>query len=72
VDLLIDPATRTARVVVMDYKSSGRTVDPTLLAGGVQLQLFAYLSALRKLPEAAALFGAKHVEAAGVFYVATT
>jgi ATP-dependent helicase/nuclease subunit B len=69
VDLLIDPAARTARVVVMDYKSSGRTVDQALLAGGVQLQLFAYLSALRKLPEAAALFGAERVEAAGVFYV---
>ena len=69
VDLLVDPVTRTARVVVMDYKSTSRAVDPTLLAGGVQLQLFAYLSALRKLPEAAALLGAARVEAAGVFYV---
>lgn len=69
VDLWIDPATRTAHVVVMDYKSSARTIDTTLLASGVQMQLFAYLSALRKVPQAAALFGAERVSAAGVFYV---
>jgi ATP-dependent helicase/nuclease subunit B len=69
VDLWVDPATRTAHVVVMDYKSSARNVDATLLASGVQMQLFAYLSALRKVPQAAALFGAERVAAAGVFYV---
>jgi ATP-dependent helicase/nuclease subunit B len=69
VDLLIDPKTRTAHVVVMDYKSSARAVDATLLATGVQMQLFAYVSALRRVPEAAALFGAERVVPAGVFYV---
>jgi ATP-dependent helicase/nuclease subunit B len=69
VDLLVDPATRTARMVVMDYKSSARVVDVRLLAGGVQLQLFAYLAALRGLPAAAAHFGVERLEPAGAFYV---
>ncbi len=69
VDLLVDPATRRARVVVMDYKSSARTVDERQLAGGVQLQLFAYLAALRRLPEAARHFQVESLEAAGAFYV---
>ena len=69
VDLLVDPATRRARVVVMDYKSSTRTVDERQLAGGVQLQLFAYLAALRRLPEAARHFQVEGLDAAGAFYV---
>jgi len=69
VDLLVDPATRRARVVVMDYKSSARTIDTQLLAGGVQLQLFAYLAALCRQPAAARHFGVEGLDAAGVFYL---
>jgi ATP-dependent helicase/nuclease subunit B len=69
VDLLVDAEHRVGRVVVMDYKSSARKIDTQLLAGGVQLQLFAYLAALRRLPSAAKFFGVEHLEAAGVFYL---
>ena len=69
VDLLVDAERRAGRVVVMDYKSSARTIDARLLAGGVQLQLFAYLAVLRRLPAAAKFFGVEHLEAAGVFYL---
>jgi ATP-dependent helicase/nuclease subunit B len=69
VDLLVDAERRVGRVVVMDYKSSARKIDTQLLAGGVQLQLFAYLAALRRLPSAAQFFGVEHLEAAGVFYL---
>ena len=69
VDLLVDAERRVGRVVVMDYKSSARTIDARLLSGGVQLQLFAYLAALRRLPSAARFFGVEHLEAAGVFYL---
>jgi len=53
--------------VVMDYKSSPRKLDKILLAHGVQLQLLAYLAAVRRWP--AAFFGAKQIVPAGVFYV---
>ncbi len=69
VDLLVDAERRVGRVVVMDYKSSARKIDAQLLAGGVQLQLFAYLAALRRLPAAVKFFGVEHLEAAGVFYL---
>ena len=69
VDLLVDAERHVGHVVVMDYKSSARTIDARLLAGGVQLQLFAYLAALRRLPTAAKFFGVEHLEAAGVFYL---
>ena len=69
VDLLVDAERRVGQVVVMDYKSSARTIDARLLAGGVQLQLFAYLAALRGLPSSAKFFGVEHLEAAGVFYL---
>jgi len=53
--------------VVMDYKSSVRKLDKILVAHGVQLQLLAYLAAVRRWP--AAFFGAKAIVPAGVFYV---
>jgi ATP-dependent helicase/nuclease subunit B len=53
--------------VVMDYKSSVRKLDKVLIAHGVQLQLLAYLAAVRRWP--AAFFGAKQIVPAGVFYV---
>lgn len=69
VDLLVDRANRTAYSVVMDYKSTARTVDPRLLAAGVQLQLFAYLAATRGFPAMARHFDVDRIEPAGAFYV---
>lgn len=68
-DVARDAAGR-AWLVVLDYKSSARKIDPVLLAHGVQIQLPAYLAALRGIPGLAALLGANAVVPAGVFYVA--
>ena len=56
-----------ALAVVMDYKSGARKLDKLLVAHGVQLQLLAYLAAVRRWP--AAFFGAEKIVPAGVFYV---
>jgi len=76
------PATRLARAggphrslppgdralaVVMDYKSGSRKLDPILIEHGVQLQLLAYLAALRRWPTT--FLGAGQIVPAGVFYV---
>jgi ATP-dependent helicase/nuclease subunit B len=53
--------------VVMDYKSSVRKLDKIFIAHGVQLQLLAYLAAVRRWP--AGVLGAKQIVPAGVFYV---
>jgi len=53
--------------VVMDYKSGARKLDNVLVANGVQLQLLAYLAAVRRWP--AEFFGVKKIVPAGVFYV---
>ncbi|MEI7732181.1 MAG: PD-(D/E)XK nuclease family protein [Verrucomicrobiota bacterium] len=58
-----------ACVVVIDYKSSSRKPDPVLLQHGIQMQLPAYLSVLRHLPEAAGRLGVAKLIPAGVFYV---
>jgi ATP-dependent helicase/nuclease subunit B len=47
VDLWRDPNTETALAVVTDYKSGGKKLDSLLVQNGVQLQLLAYLGALR-------------------------
>jgi ATP-dependent helicase/nuclease subunit B len=49
--------------VVMDYKSSSRTIDPILLEHGIQLQLPAYLSVLRSLPDHRSVFGVERLVA---------
>jgi ATP-dependent helicase/nuclease subunit B len=54
-------------VVVMDYKSGARKLDNLLVAHGIQLQLLAYLAAVRRWP--ADFFGADAIVPAGVFYV---
>jgi ATP-dependent helicase/nuclease subunit B len=69
VDLLHDPATGQASCVVMDYKSSDVRLDNCLLAHGIQIQLPAYLAALRRLPEAPKLFNVQQLVPAGMFYV---
>jgi ATP-dependent helicase/nuclease subunit B len=53
--------------VVMDYKSSVRKLDKVLIEHGIQLQLLAYLAAVRRWP--AEFFGAQKIVPAGVFYV---
>jgi len=53
----------------MDYKSGRRKLDKILVEHGVQLQLPAYLAALRHWPRPEALLGVKQLVPAGVFYV---
>jgi len=47
VDLWRDPSGDTAFAVVTDYKSGGKKLDSLLVQNGIQLQLLAYLGALR-------------------------
>jgi ATP-dependent helicase/nuclease subunit B len=58
-----------ALAVVVDYKSSARKLDKVLMAHGLQLQLPAYLSVLRRLADARKPFGVTRLVPAGVFYV---
>jgi ATP-dependent helicase/nuclease subunit B len=58
-----------ALAVIVDYKSSGKKIDPVFLHHGMQLQLLAYLNALVNFPEPEKHFGAKKILPAGVFYV---
>ncbi len=55
--------------VVMDYKSSREKLDPVLVGHGVQLQLLAYLAAVRRWPDPRLLLGVDCLNPAGVFYV---
>jgi ATP-dependent helicase/nuclease subunit B len=55
--------------VVMDYKSGQKKLDKILVEHGVQLQLLAYLAAVRHWPDPRALFGVQPLIPAGVFYV---
>ena len=56
-----------ALAVVMDYKSSRRKLDKILIEHGIQLQLLAYLAAVRRWPPE--FFGVNKIVPAGVFYV---
>ncbi|MBI1841967.1 MAG: PD-(D/E)XK nuclease family protein [Verrucomicrobia bacterium] len=56
-------------VVIVDYKSSGRKLEPLKLEHGLQLQLLAYLAVATRTPEAAARLGYKLLRPAGAFYV---
>ncbi len=47
VDVHLEPESQAVRFVVMDYKSSARKLDPLLLKHGIQVQLPAYMAALR-------------------------
>jgi ATP-dependent helicase/nuclease subunit B len=58
-----------ALCVVMDYKSGQKKLDKILVEHGVQLQLLAYLAAIRSWPDPRALFGAQPLIPTGVFYV---
>ena len=69
VDLWRDPAGGAALAVVMDYKSGGKKLDALLIEHGVQLQLLAYLNALRHWENPRKFFGVEKLVPAGVFYV---
>src|SRR6185503_9013662 len=69
VDLWRAPDSNEALAVIVDYKSSGKKLDPVFLHHGMQLQLLAYLNALVHLPDSEKVFGAKKILPAGVFYV---
>jgi ATP-dependent helicase/nuclease subunit B len=69
VDLWRAPNSEEALAVIVDYKSSGKKIDPVFLHHGMQLQLLAYLNALVHFPEPEKFFGAKKILPAGVFYV---
>jgi ATP-dependent helicase/nuclease subunit B len=55
--------------VVLDYKSSGKKLETILVEHGIQLQLAAYLNALRNFRKSHALFGVEKLTPAGVFYI---
>ena len=69
VDIWRDPNSDAAFVVVTDYKSGGKKLDSLLVENGVQLQLLAYLGALRSWKNPEVPFGAVKILPAGAFYV---
>lgn len=69
VDLAPDPRSNQALCVVIDYKSGGRRLDDCLLEHGIQIQLPAYLAALRNLADPSEALGTGRLIPAGVFYV---
>jgi ATP-dependent helicase/nuclease subunit B len=69
VDLWREPGKNSALAVVTDYKSGGNKLDALLVANGVQLQLLAYLAALRRWKNPRAIFGVDELTPAGAFYV---
>ena len=66
---LFKHADGSAQAVVLDYKSSGKQLDATLLHHGLQLQLLSYLGVLRRVAELEKHFGVKEISPAGVFFI---
>jgi ATP-dependent helicase/nuclease subunit B len=58
-----------ALAVVMDYKSGVKKLDAVFVRHGIQLQLLAYLNALRRWKNPREIFGVDKLNPAGVFYV---
>jgi len=69
VDLWRDPAGDAALAVVTDYKSGGKKLEKILVENGVQLQLLAYLGALRHWKNPRDISGREKIIPAGAFYV---
>jgi ATP-dependent helicase/nuclease subunit B len=69
VDLWRDKNSETALAVVTDYKSGGKKLDSLLVEKGIQLQLLAYLGALRHWKNPREFFGVEKIVPAGAFYV---
>ena len=69
VDLWREPDCDNALAVVMDYKSGGEKLDLLLVKNGIQLQLLAYLEALRHWKNPREFFGTNKIIPCGAFYV---
>ncbi|HXT39997.1 MAG TPA: PD-(D/E)XK nuclease family protein [Candidatus Angelobacter sp.] len=69
VDLAVIPASDEALCVVMDYKSGAKKIDALLLEHGIQIQLPAYLAALREIGGGSPVFGVARLVPAGIFYL---
>jgi len=69
VDLWRENGDDSARAVVIDYKSGEKKLDSLLVANGVQLQLLAYLGALKHWKNPREIFGVEKLIPAGAFYV---
>jgi len=69
VDLLPGKEPSSACFVVVDYKSGAKKLEARLMENGIQLQLPAYMSVLRRIPEARRMFGCETLRPAGIFYV---
>jgi ATP-dependent helicase/nuclease subunit B len=69
VDLCRKAGGDEAMAVVIDYKSGALKLDEVLMANGLQLQLAAYLSVLRRLADAREHFGVSRIVPVGVFYI---
>jgi ATP-dependent helicase/nuclease subunit B len=69
VDLFRESKGEDGTIVVLDYKSSRKKLDPVLVEHGIQLQLPAYLSALSQFPHIRGVFGVEKIVPGGVFYV---
>ncbi|HEY1719345.1 MAG TPA: PD-(D/E)XK nuclease family protein [Verrucomicrobiae bacterium] len=69
VDLWRDEKNGDALALILDYKAGGKKLDALLVEHGIQLQLLAYLSVLRRWKNPRGIFGAEKIIPAGVFYV---
>jgi ATP-dependent helicase/nuclease subunit B len=69
VDLFRESQGGDGMIVVLDYKSSRKKLDPILVEHGIQLQLPAYLSALLQFSNTSGVFGVEKLVPGGVFYV---
>jgi ATP-dependent helicase/nuclease subunit B len=69
VDLAVNQARNEVLCVVMDYKSGAKKIDALLLEHGIQIQLPAYLAALREIGGDSPVFGVEKLVPAGIFYV---
>lgn len=56
-------------LAVMDYKSGNKQLEQLKMRAGLQLQLPAYLAALREVASGSPLLGGKQAIPAGMFYV---
>jgi len=69
VDLAVNPERDEALCAVIDYKSGTKKIDLLLLEHGIQIQLLAYLAALRRVADPRPVFGVSQLVPGGVFYV---
>ena len=69
VDVCATGDTAAPLAVVIDYKSSHKTLLPIRLEHGLQLQLLSYLGVLRNSPDLTRTLGVDRVEPIGVFYI---